>query len=66
MPRYERMSVDKVIDGRDEVRQFLQLFFDSMGPNDHLGQAFYHGDDATAVEVLTVFPDGSAASRPVR
>lgn len=58
VPRYELMSVDKVIEGRDEVRQFLQLFFDSMGPNDHIGEAFYHGADATAVEVLTVFPAG--------
>jgi hypothetical protein len=31
---------------------------DSMGPNTHIGEAFYHADDATAVEVLTVFPDG--------
>jgi hypothetical protein len=30
-----------------------------MGPNTHIGEAFDHADDATAVEVLTVFPDGS-------
>ena len=58
VPRYELMSVDKVIDGHDEVRRFLQLFFDSMGPNEHIGEAFYHSPSATAVEVLTVFPDG--------
>lgn len=58
VPRYELMSVDKVIDGHDEVRNFLQLFFDSMGPKEHIGEAFYHADAATAVEVLTVFPDG--------
>lgn len=33
-------------------------FFDSMGLNTHIGEAFYHAEDATAVEVLTVFPDG--------
>ena len=58
VPRYELMSVDKVIDGHDEVRTFLQLFFDSMGPNEHVGEAFYHAPSATAVEVLTVFPHG--------
>jgi hypothetical protein len=58
VPRYELMNVDKIIDGRDQVRQFLQLFFDSMGPNEHIGEAFYHGENATAVEVLTVFPHG--------
>jgi limonene-1,2-epoxide hydrolase len=58
VPRYELMSVDKIIDGHDDVRKFLQLFFDSMGPNEHLGKAFYHAAGATAVEVLTVFPDG--------
>ena len=28
------------------------------GPNTHIGEGFYHAEDATAVEVLTVFPDG--------
>jgi hypothetical protein len=58
VPTYELVSVDKTVRGEENVRMFLQTFFDSMGPNDHIGEAFYHGDDATAVEVLTVFPHG--------
>lgn len=57
-PAYDLVSAGKTVRGRDDVRKFLQTFFDSMGPNTHIGEAFYHGDDATAVEVLTVFPDG--------
>ena len=48
----------KVISGHDEVRRFLQLFFDSMGPNTHLARGLLPLPDATVVEVLTIFPDG--------
>jgi hypothetical protein len=58
VPRYDLVTVGKVISGHDEVRAFLQLFFDSMGPNTHLAEGFYHAPDATVVEVLTNFPDG--------
>ncbi|HEY5821713.1 MAG TPA: nuclear transport factor 2 family protein [Propionibacteriaceae bacterium] len=57
-PTYDLVSVGKSVRGEEDVRKFLQTFFDSMGPNDHIGEAFYHADDATAVEVLTVFPAG--------
>ena len=58
VPVYDLVTVGTVVEGREEVRQFLQTFFDSMGPNTHLAQAFYHSPDATVVEVLTIFPDG--------
>ena len=58
VPSYDLVSVGKTVRGTEDVRMFLQTFFDSMGPNTHIGEAFYHADDATAVEVLTVFPDG--------
>jgi limonene-1,2-epoxide hydrolase len=58
VPTYELMSVGRTVRGTDDVRKFLQTFFDSMGSNTHIGEAFYHAEDATAVEVLTVFPDG--------
>jgi limonene-1,2-epoxide hydrolase len=58
VPSYDLVSVGKTVRGTEDVRNFLQTFFDSMGPNTHIGEAFYHADDATAVEVLTVFPDG--------
>jgi hypothetical protein len=58
VPTYDLVTVGKVISGEDEVRGFLQLFFDSMGPNTHLAESFLHAEDATVVEVLTVFPDG--------
>lgn len=58
VPTYELMSVGRTVRGGDDVRKFLQTFFDSMGPNTHIGEAFFHAEDATAVEVLTVFPDG--------
>jgi len=57
-PIYDLVPAGKVIAGREEVRQFLQIFFDSMGPNTHLAQAFYHSPEATVVEVLTIFHDG--------
>lgn len=57
-PQYDLVTIGKVITGRDEVGRFLQTFYDSMGPNTHLGEAFYHTDDATIVEVKTVFPGG--------
>ena len=37
-PVYDLVTVGKVISGHDEVRAFLQLFFDSMGPNTHLAR----------------------------
>jgi limonene-1,2-epoxide hydrolase len=57
-PVYDLVTVGKVVRGREEVRQFLQTFFDSMGPNTHRAEAFYHTPEATVVEVLTIFPDG--------
>ncbi|MDQ1429570.1 MAG: hypothetical protein QOF40_172 [Actinomycetota bacterium] len=57
-PVYDLVTIGKVITGREEVRRFLQTFFDSMGPNTHLAEAFYHTPEATVVEVLTIFPDG--------
>ena len=57
-PVYDLVTVGKVVEGREDVRKFLQTFFDSMGPNTHLAEAFYHTPEATIVEVLTVFPDG--------
>ena len=57
-PIYDLVPAGKVNAGREEVRQFLQIFFDSMGPNTHLAQAFYHSPEATVVEVLTIFHDG--------
>jgi SnoaL-like domain len=57
-PVYDLVTIGKVIRGREEVRRFLQTFFDSMGPNTHLAEAFYHTPEATVVEVLTIFPDG--------
>jgi hypothetical protein len=58
VPTYDLVTVGKVISGEDEVRGFLQLFFVSMGPNTHLAEGFFHAEDATVVEVLTIFPDG--------
>ena len=57
-PAYDLVTVGKVISGREEVRKFLQTFFDSMGPNIHSAKHFYHSPEATVVEVLTLFPDG--------
>ena len=57
-PQYDLVTIGKVITGHDEVGRFLQTFYDSMGPNTHLGEAFYHSDDATVVEVKTIFPGG--------
>lgn len=57
-PQYDLVTVGTVITGREEVGRFLQTFYDSMGPNTHLGEAFYHTDDATIVEVKTIFPGG--------
>lgn len=57
-PQYDLVTIGKVITGHDEVGRFLQTFYDSMGPNTHLGEAFHHTDDATVVEVRTVFPGG--------
>ena len=56
-PVYDLVTIDKVIKGAD-VRRFLQTFFDSLGPNTHLAQAFHHTEDVTVVEVLTIFPNG--------
>lgn len=58
VPSYELVSVGKTVRGTEGVRKFLQGFFDSMGPNTHIGEAFYHAEHGTAVEVLTVFPGG--------
>ncbi len=63
-PVYDLVTIDKVIRGTEEVRRFLQTFFDSMGPNTHLAEAFYHTDDATVVEVLTIFPNGFDGEQP--
>ena len=63
-PVYDLVTIDKVIRGEEEVRRFLQTFFDSMGPNTHLAEAFYHTDDATIVEVLTIFPHGFDGQQP--
>ncbi|HZP29229.1 MAG TPA: nuclear transport factor 2 family protein [Acidimicrobiia bacterium] len=57
-PTYDLVTIGKVVHGRENVRRFLQTFFDSMGPNAHEARAFYHTDDATIVEVETTFPDG--------
>jgi hypothetical protein len=57
-PTYDLVTIGKVVHGRENVRRFLQTFFDSMGPNSHEAQRFYHTDDATIVEVKTTFPDG--------
>jgi hypothetical protein len=48
---------------RMSMRKFLQLFFDLMGPNEHIGEAFYHSPSATAEEVLTVFPHVSTSGK---
>jgi hypothetical protein len=58
VPTYDLVTIGKVIEGEPDVRRFLQTFFDSMGPNTHLGDAFYHAPEATTVEVRTIFPDG--------
>ena len=58
VPSYDLVSVGKIVRGTEDVGKFLQTFFDSMGPNTHLAEAFYHSPDATVVEVLTIFPDG--------
>lgn len=58
VPEYELVTVGKTIRGHDEVRTFLQTFFDCMGPNTHAARAFHHTDTATIVEVSTTFPDG--------
>jgi hypothetical protein len=58
VPSYDLVTAGKIVRGADHVRKFLQTFFDSMGPNTHIGEGFYHSDSGTAVEVLTVFPDG--------
>jgi hypothetical protein len=57
-PVYDLVTIGKVIKGEAEVRRFLQTFFDSMGPNTHLAEAFYHAPEATTVEVCTIFPHG--------
>lgn len=57
-PKYDLVPSGIVITGRENVGKFLQTFYDSMGPNTHLGEAMYHTDDATVVEVKTIFPGG--------
>ncbi len=58
VPTYDLVTVGNVLSGHDALRGFLQLVFDSMVPNTHLAESFYHAPDATVVEVLTIFPDG--------
>jgi hypothetical protein len=61
---YDLVTVGKVIQGKEEVGRFLQLMFDSLGPNTHHAEAFHHTEPCTIVEVLTVFPDGIDGSSP--
>jgi hypothetical protein len=61
---YDLVTIGKVIRGRDAVGKFLQLMFDSLGPNTHHAEAFHHTESCTIVEVLTVFPDGIDGSTP--
>ena len=63
-PTYDLVTIDKVIKGESEVRRFLQTFFDSLGPNTHLAEAFHHTEDVTVVEVLTIFPNGFDGQQP--
>jgi len=57
-PQYDLVPAGIVITGREEVGKFLQTFYDSMGPNEHLADALYHTDEASVVEVKTIFPGG--------
>lgn len=57
-PQYDLVTIGKVITGREQVGTFLQTFYDSMGPNTHLADALYHTDEASIVEVKTIFPGG--------
>jgi hypothetical protein len=61
---YDLITIGKVIRGREEVGKFLQLMFDSLGPNTHHAEAFHHTEPCTIVEVLTVFPDGIDGTTP--
>jgi hypothetical protein len=61
---YDLITIGKVIEGREQVAKFLQLMFDSLGPNTHHAETFHHTDQCTIVEVLTVFPDGIDGSTP--
>jgi hypothetical protein len=63
-PTYDLVTIDTVIKGEAEVRRFLQTFFDSLGPNTHLAEAFHHTEDVTVVEVLTIFPNGFDGQQP--
>jgi hypothetical protein len=56
-PRYELVTVDRVLEGRDEVGPFLQKMFDGLPEYRHHGDMFHHADDAVVVEVTTKFPD---------
>jgi hypothetical protein len=61
---YDLVTIGKVIQGREQVGKFLQLMFDSLGPNTHHAVAFHHTEPCTIVEVVTVFPDGLDGSTP--
>jgi len=37
VPSYDLVSAGKIVRGADTVGKFLQTFFDSMGPNKHIG-----------------------------
>ena len=47
VPVYDLVTVGKVVEGREEVRQFLQTFFDSMGPSSRSSPSFRTGSTAS-------------------
>lgn len=57
-PTYDLVSIQKKVIGKEPVRKFLQTLYDSLGPNTHLAEAFFHAEGGTTVEVLTIFHDG--------
>ena len=57
-PTYDLVTIQKKVVGTEAVRKFLQTFFDSLGPNSHHAEKFFHAEGGTTVEVLTIFPDG--------
>ena len=63
-PTYDLASIDVVLRGRDEVRQLLELMFNSLPGIVHRAVRFHHADDTVIVEVETDFPNGLDGSTP--
>ncbi len=63
-PTYELVSIDRVLKGREQVGEFLELMFKFIPGIVHRPIAFYHADDHVVVESETDFPNGLDGSTP--